>query len=112
MRPALHTFPEPSRNLPGTFPEPSHRCDRLYGWQKTTDGAFVESIEQQSDATLQEFESRSKHVLLQLAEQGLNAELYHKNKDFREYVSLVPTSAFTGERSSGLGEVDIVSRRG
>ena len=29
--------------------------------------------------------------------QGLNAALYYRNTDFREYVSLVPTSAHTGE---------------
>ena len=28
---------------------------------------------------------------------GLNCELYYKNKDFRKNVSLVPTSAITGE---------------
>ena len=36
-------------------------------------------------------------VLLALAEQGLNAQLYYRNKDFRECVSLIPTSAITGE---------------
>lgn len=29
--------------------------------------------------------------------QGLNAQLYYRNKDFREYISLIPTSAITGE---------------
>jgi len=28
---------------------------------------------------------------------GLNSCLYYENKDFRKYVSLVPTSAITGE---------------
>jgi translation initiation factor 5B len=31
------------------------------------------------------------------AEQGLNAVLYYQNKDFVHNVSLVPTSAHTGE---------------
>ncbi len=31
------------------------------------------------------------------AEEGLNAELYWKNKDLDNYISLVPTSAITGE---------------
>ena len=29
--------------------------------------------------------------------QGLNCELYYRNTDFRKFVSLVPTSAITGE---------------
>ena len=46
---------------------------------------------------LQVRQNRASDVLLQLAEQGLNAQLYYRNKDFKEYVSLVPTSAITGE---------------
>ena len=46
------------------------------------------------------FESRSKAILLSLAEQGLNAALYWALKtaaDFKDYTSIVPTSAHTGE---------------
>ena len=79
-----------------------NKIDRLYGWKDVKDKPFIEAIEAQEESTKQEFESRASHVLLQLAEQGLNAELYYRNKDFREYVSLVPTSAHTGEGVADL----------
>ena len=74
-----------------------NKVDRLYGWSTVKDRPFIESLEVQPEGTRSEFESRASQVLLQLAEQGLNAELYYKNKDFKEYVSLIPTSAITGE---------------
>ncbi len=36
-------------------------------------------------------------IVAQMAAQEINVELYWKNKDFRKYVSLVPTSAISGE---------------
>ena len=36
-------------------------------------------------------------MITQFAEQSLNAVIYNKNKDFRKFVSLVPTSALSGE---------------
>ena len=76
---------------------PALQVDRMYGWKHVKDRPFLESLEAQDESTQGEFESRASSVLLQLAEQGLNAQLYYKNKDFREYVSLIPTSAITGE---------------
>ena len=40
---------------------------------------------------------RYTRVITQLMEQGLNAKLYWKNDDLAHTVSLVPTSAHTGE---------------
>ena len=74
-----------------------NKVDRCYGWEQHKDMPFLESLESQSESTQGEFESRTSGVLLALAEQGLNAQLYYRNKDFKEYVSLVPTSAITGE---------------
>lgn len=53
-------------------------------------------IKAQSQVTQREFEKRSKDVIVQFAEQGLNAAIYYENPDPRSYVSLVPTSAITG----------------
>lgn len=44
-----------------------------------------------------EFEDRVQKTILAFAEQGLNAVLYYENKSFARNVSLVPTSAITGE---------------
>ena len=44
-----------------------------------------------------EFDKRLKETMLAFAEQGLNAVPYYDNKNFAKNVSLVPTSAHTGE---------------
>ena len=44
-----------------------------------------------------EFEMRVQETINAFATQGLNAVLYYQNKDFKTWVSLVPTSAHTGE---------------
>lgn len=74
-----------------------NKVDRLYDWQPTPNNGFRNSLEKQGAAVKGEFETRLKEVLLALSEQGLNAELYYKNTDVRNYVSIVPTSAITGE---------------
>jgi translation initiation factor 5B len=44
-----------------------------------------------------EFETRLQSTIVAFAEQGLNAVPYYENKNFARNVSLVPTSAVTGE---------------
>lgn len=53
-------------------------------------------VKNQASNTQREFERRSKDIIVQFAEQGLNAALFYENPDPRSYVSLVPTSAITG----------------
>lgn len=36
-------------------------------------------------------------ISTQLKEQGLNSELYYKNKELRKVISVIPTSAISGE---------------
>jgi translation initiation factor 5B len=73
------------------------QIDRLYGWQATPDGGFQASLEKQKISVQREFKDRSDKAMLALAEQGLNAKLYYENTNFGRYVSVVPTSAHTGE---------------
>ncbi|KAF7967593.1 hypothetical protein HWV62_33719 [Athelia sp. TMB] len=74
-----------------------NKIDRMYGWEATPDGAFQESLAKQKRSVQREFEDRVEKTILAFAEQGLNAVLYYDNKNLGRNVSLVPTSAITGE---------------
>lgn len=56
-----------------------------------------DSLSQQSSAVIREFENRSQQIIGEIAAQGLNSEIYWKNKNPRTVVNIVPTSAITGE---------------
>ncbi|KAK9459832.1 uncharacterized protein V1516DRAFT_678114 [Lipomyces oligophaga] len=74
-----------------------NKIDRLYGWESIPDNGFQDSLAKQPRAVQREFEDRLQKTKLALAEQGLNSELYYKNRNMARNVSLVPTSAVTGE---------------
>ena len=69
----------------------------MYGWSPTPDDAFRSSLAKQQHSVQREFEDRVQKTIVAFAEQGLNAVLYYENKNFAKNVSLVPTSAITGE---------------
>lgn len=79
-----------------------NKIDRLYDWNITSRKDVRDILKQQAANTQREFEQRTKDVILQFAEQGLNAALFYDNPDPRTYVNLVPTSAITGE---GMGNL-------
>jgi translation initiation factor 5B len=74
-----------------------NKIDRLYGWKKIDNNGFRDSLNFQNKTVHQEFKNRLDFVKTQLAEQGLNSELYYENKSLARNVSIVPTSAHTGE---------------
>lgn len=74
-----------------------NKIDRLYGWMPMKDGGFRQTLAQQERPVQREFENRLQETIVAFAEQGLNAVPYYDNKNFSKYVSLVPTSAHTGE---------------
>lgn len=74
-----------------------NKVDRLYGWKKIDNNGFRESLASQNKAVHNEFRDRVDKTKLAFAEQGFNAELYYENKSMAKNVSLVPTSAHTGE---------------
>ncbi|KAI1127180.1 hypothetical protein F5Y10DRAFT_199502 [Nemania abortiva] len=74
-----------------------NKIDRLYGWKKVDNNGFQESLALQNRGVQNEFKNRLEQTKLAFAEQGFNAELFYENKSMARYVSLVPTSAHTGE---------------
>ncbi|KAF2004617.1 hypothetical protein P154DRAFT_519118 [Amniculicola lignicola CBS 123094] len=74
-----------------------NKIDRLFNWAKIVDNGFEDSLSLQKKAVQQEFQDRWTFVRTQLAEQGFNSELFYQNKNMARYVSVVPTSAHTGE---------------
>lgn len=74
-----------------------NKIDRLYGWKKIDNNGFLDSMAQQNKGVQNEFRDRLEKTRVAFAEQGFNAELYSENKSMARNVSLVPTSALTGE---------------
>lgn len=74
-----------------------NKIDRLYGWKKIDNNGFRESLAMQNKGVQSEFRTRLERTKVLFAEQGFNSELFYENKSMSRYVSLVPTSAHTGE---------------
>jgi len=74
-----------------------NKIDRLYGWKKVDNNGFRESLALQAKGVQNEFKHRLEQTKLAFAEKGFNSELFYENKSMAKYVSLVPTSALTGE---------------
>ncbi|TPX74446.1 hypothetical protein CcCBS67573_g04280 [Chytriomyces confervae] len=74
-----------------------NKIDRIYGWKAIPNCPTLDTLAQQPDFVIAEFNERVAKTKVAFAEQGLNAELYYNNKNISKYVSLVPTSAITGE---------------
>ena len=74
-----------------------NKVDRLFQWKASPDRSIRDALKAQKDSVRSEFEDRWARVNLQLSENGINSALYWENKDPRQYVSVIPTSAHTGE---------------
>ncbi|XP_066433204.1 eukaryotic translation initiation factor 5B isoform X1 [Eleutherodactylus coqui] len=79
-----------------------NKVDRLYDWKKSPETDVAATLKKQKKNTKDEFEERTKAIIVEFAQQGLNAALFYENKDPRTFVSLVPTSAHTGD---GMGNL-------
>ena len=74
-----------------------NKLDLIYDWKSEPDGSCARNFKKQSKHVQQTFDTLANHILVEMAEQGLNAMLYWKNRDPRGTISMVPTSAHTGE---------------
>ncbi|KAK7828454.1 hypothetical protein U0070_008963, partial [Myodes glareolus] len=100
----LDKFDRENVRIPGMLiiDTPGHESFRLYDWKKSPDSDVAATLKKQKKNTKDEFEERAKAIIVEFAQQGLNAALFYENKDPRTFVSLVPTSAHTGD---GMGSL-------
>ncbi|KAJ3313645.1 hypothetical protein HDV04_001655 [Boothiomyces sp. JEL0838] len=74
-----------------------NKIDRLFDWETHKDFPTRKTLELQKKHVLKEFNERVTKTIVEFAEQGLNACLYWENTNMGRNVSLIPTSAVTGE---------------
>lgn len=78
-----------------------NKVDRCYGWKTAKDAPIREALKDQDEGTLSEFRTRCTDAKVQLAEQGVNSNIYWEMGDDdwmnSDFIPLVPTSAVTGE---------------
>ena len=74
-----------------------NKVDRLYDWKSRPNAAFRDTLKLQPQHTQDEFYTRLDQTITAFKEQGLNAALYYENDDPKNVISLVPTSAVSGE---------------
>ena len=74
----------------------------MYEWKSNRHRDVREVIQSQQPNTKLEFDKRYKEVVTAIAEQGLNTALFYENPDPRSYISMVPTSAHSGD---GMGNL-------
>jgi len=84
-----------ARNTP--FVIALNKIDRLKDWVEKPNSSSYKSLQSQGGFTKGVFDEKWKPIFTQLAMQDINAEMYWKNDNEEEYVSIVPTSAITGE---------------
>ncbi|XP_054755018.2 eukaryotic translation initiation factor 5B-like [Lytechinus pictus] len=79
-----------------------NKIDRLFEWKTSPNTDVTNTIKKQKRNTRDEFEERTRNIITEFAEQGLNAALFNDNPDSKTYISLVPTSAHSGD---GMGNL-------
>ncbi|BHF58696.1 Translation Initiation Factor 5B [Sparganum proliferum] len=79
-----------------------NKIDRLYEWKSDPTKSVQETMAAQNDVTMNDFNTRLKQVVQDFAMLEINVELFYKNQNPDEYISMVPTSAHTGD---GMGDL-------
>lgn len=79
-----------------------NKIDRLFEWKRGPASQIEDTVKKQKKNTKLEFEERVQLVVNEFSEQGLNAALFYKNVDEKNFISLVPTSAHSGD---GMGDL-------
>lgn len=75
----------------------ANKVDRVRNWESEEGRNIRESYRSQHERTREYYDEYINNIIVNCAEQGLNAALYYKNKNHREFISIIPFSAKTGE---------------
>lgn len=89
-----------SKNTP--FCIALNKVDRLNQWKSKNHANTRDTLEQQNANAQKHFEDQLAKTRLAFNERGFNVELYWLNESVEDTLSLVPTSAITGEGLSDL----------
>jgi translation initiation factor 5B len=60
------------------------------------------TFKKQQKNTKGKFEEHAKTIIVEFSQQDLNVTLFYENKDPHTFMSLVPTSAHTGDGTKSL----------
>lgn len=74
-----------------------NKIDRINGWVSEKHSPISEALKRQSPEVLLNFETKMAQIQYDLENRGFKTAPYYKNKDFRKFISICPTSAITGE---------------
>jgi len=79
-----------------------NKIDRLYQWKSDSNKDVEDVIKSQERLVKEEFQKQVNYVVVQFAEQELNVKLFYENDNPKEYISMIPTSAHSGD---GMGNL-------
>lgn len=75
----------------------ANKIDRIPGWRRHPDEAFISSYQEQSKGARDGLDEMLYSMVGHLFEHSFSAERYDRIEDFRKAVAIVPTSAKYGE---------------
>jgi len=75
----------------------ANKIDLIPGWKPTRKNSFLESIQMQAPEVRRELDNRLYTIMGALSRLGFRSDRFDKIADFKTNLSIVPTSARTGE---------------
>ncbi len=79
-----------------------NKIDIISGWRAAKGGCFLDNFATQEEHVLQELDKKLYQLVVRLAQEGFDSERYDRIDDFTKQISIIPTSAKTGEGVSDL----------
>jgi len=94
----------------------ANKIDRIHGWRSHDNMLFTETFKLQSERTQRLLDERIYAIVEGLYNAGFSSDRYDRIRDFTKNISVVPTSARTGEGIPDLLMVSLglaqISRKG